>query len=426
MGQIQPLRAIYYNPHRPNVGSLLAPPYDVLSADDKRQLLQRDANNFVCVDLPHVPPKSAGPPEAYAQAKQTLDHWLASKVVVRADRPALYVYHQKYTHAGRAYTRKMFFARLRLEPFGAGQVYPHEQTFGGPKEDRLLLTQATACNLSPIFGLYSDARRELSARLDAHTGSPSLLHGELGGVANELWAIQDAHEIRAVQDLMHARPVYIADGHHRYGTSLLYQTWLRERQGELPSDHPANFVLCVFCAMEDDGLLILPTHRVLPGLTIDVDSWRAEKEIEVTPLEGAAAAAVQKLPAMGPQSLALRTHDGRMFALRPKRPELLDALEPAHSPAWRRLALAFLHAYLLERLITPKLPGGRAPEIHYIKSIDDAVAEANATRGSVFFLQPNTMDELRAVCNAGDLMPQKSTFFYPKLASGLVVHPLFD
>lgn len=426
MCDIRPFAGVHYNSAGADIGSKLAPPYDVLSEDDKQRLLARDPNNFVKIDLPFTPPKQAGPPEAYAGAKRILDQWLAEGVLVRDEQPALYVYHQSFTHAGRHYVRKMFFARLALEEFGQGSVYAHEQTFGGPKEDRLLLTKATASNLSPIFGLYEDRDNAVAQRLEGGLGPRPLLSGELDDTQNEVWAVSDPSVQTSVANMMASKAVYIADGHHRYGTSLLYRAWLQEQRGApLPSEYAANFVLCVFCAMEDAGLLILPTHRVLPGLAVPVSLIESDPNLEVIALETAdAAAALAKLPNYGAQAVALRAADGRLYAVRPRNADLLDELEPGHSPAWRRLALAFLHAYLLDRVITPQLRNGQPPEIHYVKNAGEAVQEAASTNGSVFLMQPSTMDELRAVCNAGDLMPQKSTFFYPKLASGLLVNSL--
>ena len=427
MAEIQAFRGIRYAAAGTNdVGARLAPPYDVLSEEDKQRLLARDPHNFVKIDLPHTPPKFAGPPEAYAAAKRTMDDWLDTGVLMREAQPAIYVYHQAYSWAGRNYTRKKFFARLRLEEFGKGSVYPHEQTFGGPKEDRLLLMKATAAQLSPIFGVFEDAKNEVAARLEKALPPQPLLHGKLDNTDNRLWAVNDAATIAEVTRMMASKAIYIADGHHRYGTALNYQAWLREQKcGQLPADHPANFVLCVFCAMEDAGLLILPTHRVLPGVAATPDSFRGDDQIIVKPMsERDPDRAIAAIAPSGPQALVLCTAKGEMFGIQPRDPAILDKLEPAHSTAWRRLGLAFLHAYVLDRCITPRLCGGKAPEIHYVKNAAEAVSEARSTNGCVFLMQPNTMTELRDVCSAGDLMPQKSTFFYPKLASGLVLHSL--
>jgi uncharacterized protein (DUF1015 family) len=188
MSTVCPLPAIRYktDPQRLEISSKLAPPYDVLDANDKAALLARDAANFVKIDLPVVPAKAAGPAEVYAVCSEQLHKWLRDGIMVRDPQPMIYVYHQTFTHAGKSYTRKQFFARLRLEPFGQGSVFPHERTFGGPKEDRLALTKATKANLSPIFGLYEDARNEVSALLnDPPEKPPRARHADLGPAAEE-------------------------------------------------------------------------------------------------------------------------------------------------------------------------------------------------------------------------------------------------
>lgn len=428
MSVIHPIPAIRYGTaSSADLSAKLAPPYDVLDQRDKDALLARDPRNFVKIDLPFVPPKSAGPDDVYQDARRTMDAWIAEGTLVRETTPALYVYHQAYEHGGTRYLRKKFFARLRLEPFGQGSVFPHEKTFGGPKEDRLALMKATEANLSPIFGLYEDRANAVAGRLEAAIGgAPPLAHGLLDGVENRIWAVTDAATISAVADLMASKATFIADGHHRYGTALLYRDWLTKSRGPLPENHPANDVLCVFCAMEDPGCLILPTHRVLPKVKVSGAFLKSDPEIDVMELKIATPnEALAALIGMGAQALVVfSATENRYYAIAPKRADVLAALEPDHKPAWHKLALAFLHAYVIDRAVTPKLAGGAAPEIHYVKKSDEAIAEAKLTGGTVFLMQPNTMEELRAVCQAGDLMPQKSTFFYPKVASGLVINPL--
>jgi uncharacterized protein (DUF1015 family) len=427
MSVIRPFPAIRYATDKSrDLSALLAPPYDIIDDRGKADLLRRHPRNFVTLDLPHMPPKSAGPAKAYDASNRLLTQWLDDGTLVRDRQPAFYVYHQAYRHGGVDFVRKMFFARLRLEPFGEGSIFPHERTFGGPKEDRLALTKATRANLSPIFGLYEDARNVVAARLEKAVSSEPLAVGTLDGVENRLWAVTDAGTLADVARLVEPKATYIADGHHRCGTALLYRDGLVAQQGPLPAEHPANFVLCVFCAMEDPGLLILPTHRVLSGVSVPADTFRADKALVFTPLDVTdPAQAICALQKHGPQAVGVYHAElQEYFALRPTATGILDTLEPARTAAWRRLGLAFLHAYVLDRLVTPKVCGGQAPAIQYIKSDADAVAAARETRGTAFLMQPTTMEELRAVCGAGDLMPQKSTYFYPKLASGLVVNPL--
>jgi uncharacterized protein (DUF1015 family) len=429
MSILRSLSAIRYETAgQADLSARLSPPYDVLGEDDKRTLLQQDPRNFVKIDLPHTPPNAAGPPAAYAGARATLDAWLADGTLVRDAAPAIYVYHQRFAHDGREYRRRMFFARLKLEPFGEGSVFPHERTFGGPKEDRLALMKATAAALSPIFGLYSDPSNQISKRLAGALTDRPLAHGTMAGVENLLWTVTDTATIADVARTMADKPTYIADGHHRYGTAMLYREWLAQQGGPLPPDHPANYVLCVFCAMEDPGLLILPTHRVLAGEPLTSDLFRRDSNVAVAALRASSPDEVPaELRTHGPQAVALYSAaERRYFTLRPARPELLSAYEPQRSEAWRKLALAFLHAYLLDRVVAPQRRGSASHEIRYIKSAGEAVRTADATHGAAFLLQPTTLAELSAVCLANDLMPQKSTFFYPKLASGLIVYPLSD
>ncbi len=429
MSILKPFRSIRYRGGEDgDVSNLLAPPYDVLDAADKARLLARDPRNFVGADLPHVPPKAAGPAAAYEAAARQMSQWLADGTMIRDEKPALYVYHQHYSHGGHDYVRKLFFARLKLEPFGSGSVFPHEQTFGGPKEDRLCLTKATRANMSPIFGLYPDAENAVSRHLDRAISGEPLLRGRLDDTDNRLWAVTDEATIKQVVEMMRERPTFIADGHHRYGTAMLYREWLVEQQGPLPEEHPANYVLCAFCAMEDPGLLILPTHRVLPGVAVEPGLLRNDTKVEIAHLlVDSPEQAPSALAKFGPQALALFSgKENSYFMLRPRQPNLLDSIAPDRSPAWRGLALAFLHAYLLDRVVTPQVLGGKPPEVHYVKAAEPAVAEARESSGSAFLLQATTMKEMADVCLAGDLMPQKSTYFYPKLASGLVVNPLED
>jgi uncharacterized protein (DUF1015 family) len=427
--ELAPLRGLRYSTQRftADVSKLIAPPYDVLDASDKAELLGRSDHNIVAVDLPFVPPKSAGPDPVYAEAAALLKKWRSDGSLVMDDRPALYVYHQSYEHAGHAYTRKKFFARIRLEAFGAGTVFPHEQTFGGPKEDRLKLMRATQCQLSAIFGLYNDPENAISKLLDMGSKAPDMT-GQLQGVTNRLWVLQDQAKIDAVCKAFAGRPVYIADGHHRYGTALIYRDALIEQQGDLPADHPARFVLIGLCAMEDPGCIILPTHRVISGfgyLKADdilgvLKNGMDMVQVTTPPLE-----AEKHLSGDARHDAVIHVADGnRTFAARYTQRQKLAELAPDRTEPWRKLDLAYLHRYLIDELITARTLGGVSPTIQYVKAINTAIDTARETNGIAFICKPCTMDELRAVSHAGDLMPQKSTFFYPKLATGLVINPL--
>ena len=430
MAEIQAFRAIRYT--LPDVSDLIAPPYDILSNADKAALLRKDDHNIVAVDLPHLPPKSAGPDHVYARAAGDLTSWLDIRTLARDDAPAIYAYHQTYRLGSKTLTRKKFFARLQLEPFGAGKVFPHEQTFGGPKEDRLKLTIATRCNISPIFGLYPDPQNEIAALIDSAIDPKRPdQRGSLDGVDNKLWALTDLDVIADIQAKMADKAIFIADGHHRYGTALNFRQHMIEETGAVDEDNPINFVLAVLCGMEDPGATIQPYFRSIAGLpgvkAADVQAalsstfvWKkVEKPMSADRL-------AKMLSATSPEAFAFYFPKEDLCAtLTPKSPDLLAAFEPNHKPAWRTLPYAILHRYVLDEVIGPKFCEGKPPTMHYHKTMEDAMTDAKDNNGVAVLMPATTMAQLRDICMVGELMPQKSTYFYPKLATGMVINPLY-
>jgi len=358
--------------------------------------------------------------------------WLDIRRLARDAEPALYVYHQTYLLAGKTLTRRMFFARLRLEPFGQGAVFAHEQTFGGPKEDRLKLMIATRCNLSPIFGMYPDATNDISAVLDEAVGglTPDGA-AQVESVQNQLWAVTDAATIERVQEMMKDNPIYIADGHHRYSTALNYQQLQKDRLGILMREDPCNYVMTVFCGMEDPGATIQPYFRTLVDLPeLTVASLQAAIADSFTwtpgPLPKTPEDLAHRLSAAGAQALALYfARENTCVVIQPKQVDLLAKLEPKRHAAWRKLPYAIFHRYLVDEVIGPKFNGGKPTTIHYLKGMAEAVKDAQECRGVAALMPATSMAQLREVCAAGELMPQKSTYFFPKLLTGLVINPLY-
>lgn len=435
MAQIEPFRGIRYA--RPDISDFVAPPYDVLSESDKQALLEKDSHNIVAIDLPHTPPKSAGPDRVYDQAAGALTQWLDVQTLVRDEQPALYAYHQTYSLEGRALTRKKFFARLRIESFGAGSIYPHEQTFGGPKEDRLKLTAATRCNLSPIFGLYPDPANEVSLAVEADIDREPDQRASLDGVQNKLWAITDEATIEQVRELLSAKAVYIADGHHRYGTAMNYRRRCIEEIGEPMPGDPVNFVLAVLGGMEDPGATIRPYFRSVTGLTrVTGEALRADLSDaftwSATRLPSGQEALARSLAAAGPQAFALHVPADETCAIvAPKDADLLARYEPDRTPAWRQSAYSIFHRYVIDEVLASSASADGGPTVHYHKTMEEAIEAARrgvseTGGGGVAVLMPaTTMTQLRDICTTGELMPQKSTYFYPKLATGMVINPLY-
>jgi len=426
--EIRAFRGLRYNPGRfkDDFSKLIAPPYDVLTGNDKAALLAKHDRNIVGVDLPFVPPKSAGPDELYEQAAKTLSAWQQDGTIITEEKPALYVYHQQYEYGGRQFTRKKLFTQMRLEEFGKGTVFPHEHTFGGPKADRLKLMTATRCQLSAVFGLYSDPDSAVSDLLNV-SSKPTDITAELDGIVNRLWVVTDEAVIQAVAKQLATRPVFIADGHHRYGTALNYRDQLLA-DGDLPMDHPARFILIGLCAMEDPGAVILPTHRTISAfgeMTPDLVLDSLRDGVDLREVTCDLSDPENLLPADSPDDLCVYVADGdKTYAGKYSQRAKLAELAPDQSPAWRELDVAYIHRYLIDELVTKEILGGAAPTIQYLKQAAKALETARECNGIALICKACSMAQLRAVSEAGDLMPQKSTYFYPKLATGLVISPL--
>lgn len=433
MATIRPFAGIHYA-SRPDLdfASVIAPPYDVLDEKDKAALQGRHPNNIVTVDLPFLPPKSVGPDEVYQKAAITLDAWLKAGILTRDPRSAIYPYTQSFEHSGRTFHRRGFFALVKLSAFGGGEVVPHEKTYKGPIEDRLKLMHATGVQLSPIFGLFSDPKNEVTSLLYQQVGQP-LLSGQLDGVQNDLWAVPDADVENRIIDLMKAKPVYIADGHHRYTTALQYQTDLEQKYGgPLPPNHPANWCMFVLVAMQDDGLLILPTHRLVGGLqSFSLDALRTALDgnfqiIETDFGPDQMSQVTGRLFTEPPHTFAL--YDGasrKTYLLRLTKLDILAQLEPNQSPAWRDLDVAILQRYLLEEVLQPKFGGGKDLLKGYSADPKAVAAEVNGGKFQIaLLLQPTPLRALEQLGQHGEVMPQKSTYFFPKLATGMMIYSL--
>ena len=274
MPLIQPIPAVGYaccfDGTGADISDFIAPPYDVLDARSKAALLARSDRNIVTIDLPHLPAKSVGPDSAYRFAGDTYARWLSDGTLVRRDQATLFAYRQTFTARGRRYERSGIIANVPVQPFGKspdgqGGIFPHEQTFADAKEDRLKLMRATGAQLSPIFGMHNDPAGQTGTLLAEAMQKPASFHGRTAdGVLHEVWTIMDTRRIAAFQDALREADIFIADGHHRYNTALNYRNELLN-QGQRPGG--ADHCLFVLISMQDPGMIVLPTHRVLGGLT---------------------------------------------------------------------------------------------------------------------------------------------------------------
>jgi uncharacterized protein (DUF1015 family) len=384
-----------------DVSPVVAPPYDQISPEMQRQLHEMDPHNIVRLTLPL---------ESHARAKEVLDRWLADGVWAREEWPAIYAYHQTYTVGGTPITRMGFVALGETTPYAQGEVLPHERTHAGPKRDRLALLEATGADIGLIFMLVGDPDGSL-VRLITPGGTPTAEARDLEGERHALWRITDDATIAQATRHLADRPVIIADGHHRYETAVDYAT----------RNPAAREKLMAFFPLEGPGLTILPNHRLVdhvPNFSFDRFLTAATRWFEATPLDDPLA--------FRPENRALAVVSEARAAVLRLRDDAVDriAWPPNTSAAWRALAVSILHEGLLRPLLDitdAKLDA----KTHVDYTADPAEAIALARDGkcqAAFLIAPTTPAELQAVVRGGELMPQKSTHFYPKLLDGLVFH----
>jgi uncharacterized protein (DUF1015 family) len=431
MAEIRPFRGLRYDVAR--VGALsdvVAPPYDVIDPALQDALYARSPYNAIRLELNREEPGDAPGRDRYSRAAELLRAWRRAGVLRLDDGAALYVCHQSFTVEGQTHTRRGFFARVRLEPFGEGCVYPHEQTLAGPKADRLRLYEATGTQLSPIFGLYPDPSNAVLAAVEAGLRDRTPIEAtDHLGVVHRLWPVTDIEAHTAAQGLLRETPLYIADGHHRYETGLRYRDE-RAARGELSGpDDPAHFCLMMLVGMSDPGLLILPTHRIVrgfPGLTSAALAERLAPEFDVEAIgagEAGARAAWELIEAGGEQDrLGFGTKaDGRWLVARLRSDATMDRLVPDHGPEWRSLGVSILHELVANHL----LRGAGTPEFRYVHQLDEVTADLAAGGCDLACLVPPAgMEHVEAIASNLEKMPPKSTYFYPKLLTGLLFNPL--
>jgi uncharacterized protein (DUF1015 family) len=430
MAEIRAFRAYRYNLARIGaLSSVVAPPYDVIDPAMQVMLYELSPYNIVRLILNREESGDTQADNRYTRAAKALREWIREGILVQDSSRSLYVYHQQFEIEGSRYTRRGFFARTRLEQPGKGTIYPHEQTLAAPKADRLQLLQTTKTNLSPVFGLYPDDKCEIQSVLDEAIGqAPPLEAVDRAGVINRLWPVADQHAVSQVIGFMSGRPIFIADGHHRYETA--YQYWESQRSsGAASADSPMQYVLMTLVSLQDPGLAILPTHRLVSGfgrLTARSVHDRLLNVFEArnigTGPEGAGVA-WKNLNLDEPWDLALGTvEDGVWQLIRfVGSAHLLNQEVPGHSQAWQRLPVSLLHSLVLPRLTN----AGTAPQCSYVHLLDD-VCKAIAVRACelAVLVPPVRMKQVAEIAQKRETLPPKSTYFYPKLLSGLVLNPL--
>lgn len=439
MAVIEPFRGLRYNPDR--VGDLnrvMAPPYDIISGKEQEELYEKHPCNVIRLELGRRSPSDTDQDNRYTRSAEDLRQWREEGILLREAHPVLYSYFMDYrTREGEQKTLKGFLSRVLLEDLDSGVVLPHENTLSGPKADRLQLMEASHANFSPIFSLYSNPGMEAIEILDASARkTPCIDVTDRDGVRHRVWTVDSEKEIEKIRKVLADLPLFIADGHHRYETALNFRNRMRERTGKTEGRQGFDYVMMYFSNMEEPGLTIYPTHRLVDRLrdfqlSPFLEQVAAHFEVRPYPyLEKEKF--LRDLKTVGRERHAFGLYTGEsddLFLLVLKN---LDGIRPLFgenlSPVLQQLDVTILHTVLLDHLLGIGEKELKAQShVRYVKEAEDALHTVNDGDAQLAFLLNGTrVDQLREVSLRGEKMPQKSTYFYPKLLTGLVLNSLDD
>jgi uncharacterized protein (DUF1015 family) len=435
MADVRPFRGFRYHlPAGEDLAAILTPPYDVITPEAQTAYYERHPLNIIRLELGRDEAGDDALGNRYSRAAALFAQWRLTGDLQLDPAPAVYVYQQEFTAQGVAFTRTSVVARVRLEPWEAGVILPHERTLAKPKSDRLRLLHACAANLSPIMALYDDPKKAVSKLLAKTTKSAPLAQcTDDQGETHALWAITDPATVAKLTAFFAPGQLFIADGHHRYETALTYRDEVAEVVRGLTPDDPANFVLMALVATNDPGLVVLPTHRLVRGL----DAARLQAlpasfapYWAVEPLATHSAdevvAALTGAGKDGTVAAVVMTAQGQwLLRLAPASQERLQATGEVE--AWQKLDVAAVHELIVDAALgIPREAVATSDQISYTRDAAQALAAVAAGAAQVaILLNPTRPEQVRDVAAAGGRMPQKSTYFYPKLITGMVINPVW-
>ena len=420
MAIIKEFSALRFTDKAGDISTLCCPPYDIISATEKEQFLKQNTHNIIKLELPGE--KS----ENYETAKRVFAEWQEAGIIKTDDRDALYIYEEKFSVRGKDYAFKGFVCHVQLAEFSENVVLPHEETLSKAKTDRFNLLNATGCSFSQIYSLYSDASGETNAVLaELSSKTPDASFTDKAGVTHSLWIAEKAEKTKEICRQFESRKLYIADGHHRYETALNFRRYVKENNLDIPQ---SEYVMMFLGNMENDGLVVFPTHRIVrdladfssAALLKKCEKYFAVKKIEKSDVQRFMDTAYEK------GDKAFVYYDGSdNFALTLRDIAVMDKLFPEKSEALRRLDVTVLHSLILEEMLgIDKENMAKQINLTYTRSFDEAYASAGNNADCCFILNPTKVSEIADVAAAGEKMPQKSTYFYPKLITGLVMNKI--
>lgn len=440
MAIIAPFRGILYNPNKiSDMSKVIAPPYDVISPEGQERLYQNSDYNIVRLDFGKENPSDDQGHNKYTRAASEFKAWQENGILLRDEMPAIYIYEQDYRlKDGTLKTRKGFMSLVRLEELDSGVILPHERTLSGPKTDRLNLTRACGANFSPIFSLYSDPDKKTNRLLSTESKAQPIVDiQDENGISNRLWRVTDEKIISGLVAEISDKSIFIADGHHRYETALNYRNEMREKHPDYTGKEGFNFTLMYFSNMDDEGLTVFPTHRLIYGVkefdpAVFEDRLAENFDIERFPqpfAEEGRSGFLKRLSEKGGEGHSFGVYSGgwdHAAVITLKDEAIMDGLVKDHSSAYKRLDVTILHTLIIENVLgISKESQERKENIEYIQDEVEGLSRVkDGKRQILFVLNPTKVSEVEDVARARDKMPQKSTYFYPKLLTGLVINML--
>lgn len=427
MAEIKGYKGLRFNCEKAGkIEELVCPPYDIISDRQREEYIKTNPHNIIRLELPKGDDK-------YNKAAEILKDWLEKGILVKEDKPAIYIYEEEFTAYGERKAIKGIICRVKLEEFSKGIILPHEFTLSKAKEDRLNLMKATNCNFSQIYSLYMDGEKNTLGKIDSLSKSePDIQLQDNDNVTHRMWIIKDEKAIADICSDFTDRKLYIADGHHRYETALNYRNYLRE-QGLAKEGDACDYQMMMLVDMEHPGLVVFPTHRLVRNL----DSFNAERVIDgckkyfdvtehsdINTIEST----LMELYNQGKKAYAFYCGGSSYKLLVLKDTNIIKKLLPNASTATQQLDVTILHTLILEKIFGIDAENmAKQINLTYTKIFDEAISSVQQGNSQcAFILNPTRVSEIREVASNGEKMPQKSTYFYPKMITGLVMNQLED
>lgn len=420
MAEIIPFKGVLYNPEKVNTDKTMAPPYDIITTEFKEILYRQSPYNIVRIDFGKDEDGDNEGENRYTRASRFLSDWLHEGILVKALHPSFYCYEISYELNGNSRKTRGFLGAVRIEELGSGKIHPHEMTYSKPKSDRLNILRFCHANTSPIYSLYSSIEKRTSSILDAVVMKKPFIETRDGdGFTHRLWQISDRDAVETIGKELSDKDIFIADGHHRYETALKFKKEMQEKGLIKTGEEPYNYALMFLANIEDDGLTLLPTHRI-----VEIDSEISPKDVLKKYFE------IQKINSDGLSEKQARqelfqimrksAHSFGMFLTNSNTYYALlfngSKIEMDLPDCLRNLDVTLLHKLVFEKILKIE---------HYEYEMDPDAAVERARKGSfeaVFFLNPTKLTDVKEVALAGERMPPKSTYFYPKLLTGMVIY----